>query len=77
MPVSSEHSAAMDTTSPRVVERVMSLVFFVSGAAGLILEVVWFQEAAGRLAPIAASVDPDERVFWNWIGSHFGVGPRT
>lgn len=34
-------------------------------------------DAARRRAPIAVPVDPDERVFWNWIGSHFGVGPRT
>jgi hypothetical protein len=34
-------------------------------------------EAARRLAPTAAPVDPDERVFWSWIGSHFGLGPRA
>lgn len=32
---------------------------------------------ARRRAPIAAPVDPDERVFWSWIGSRFGVGPRA
>lgn len=34
-------------------------------------------DAARRRAPIAAPVDPDERVFWSWMGSHFGVGPRS
>jgi spermidine synthase len=34
-------------------------------------------DAARQRAPIATPTDPDERVFWNWMGSHFGVGPRT
>jgi hypothetical protein len=34
-------------------------------------------DAARQRAPIAMPTDPDERVFWNWMGSNFGVGPRT
>src|SRR5947207_15577347 len=42
MSVSSEHSAAMPTASLRLNERVMAFACFVSGAAGLIFEIVWF-----------------------------------
>jgi spermidine synthase len=34
-------------------------------------------EAARARAPATLPADPQERVFWTWIGSHFGVGPHV
>lgn len=34
-------------------------------------------QAARERAPAIASSDPEERVFWGWIQSKFGVGPRV
>lgn len=34
-------------------------------------------EAARERVPATVSADPEERAFWNWIQSHFGVGPHV
>jgi hypothetical protein len=34
-------------------------------------------EAARERVPATASSDPEELAFWNWIESHFGVGPHV